>query len=284
MAKLKLSILQNAMHTLHHAIEHLGKAGVEQKRDEQGRHWDEDDHTVSWRNEHGHLCFMPLNFGRLPHVFELKFALLHLVQAAELLLKAYVQKCDPDSILVQPGSKKTIQFRAALDYTLERNPTLFSRDQIDLLRETKNFRNAIEHHEFVLDDAALRSRCIDFLAVCALISQSLLSVNLVEEFSWDGLGDQPDKAVEHLGTVLLSASYIGGSAARKAGELFVAANPGMHFNRCWSCGAKAVSSNSALCMGCGAEEIEELSGLGDWLEVEARLHKLRMRRNANNTD
>jgi hypothetical protein len=106
---LKLNLLQNALHTLHHAIEHLEWS---QDSDDSARErsFDHDDRSVSWR-EGSSLCFLAPDFTRLPAAYNLKFALLHLIQASELLLKSYVALQEPSAVFVSPGSKKTHQTR-----------------------------------------------------------------------------------------------------------------------------------------------------------------------------
>src|SRR6185437_11012166 len=85
-----------------------------------GRRFDSQDHTVEWRNQQGDLCFADAP-GKLPAVYNLKFALLHLIQAAELLLKCYMQKCEPAALFEKPGSRRTIDLRTALKFAAERN-------------------------------------------------------------------------------------------------------------------------------------------------------------------
>src|SRR2546428_4504693 len=121
---IRLNLRQNAIHTLYHAVEHLYWSDSDDRKE--GRHFDHDEHIVSWRDEHGHLCFPMADFSRLPAVYSLKFSLLHLIQAAELLLKAYVEQCDPAALFVKAGSRTTIGFRTALNFSVERNPTLLS--------------------------------------------------------------------------------------------------------------------------------------------------------------
>jgi len=100
---IKLDLRQNAMHTLYHAVEHLywSESDTDAK---EGRSFDHDEHMVQWRNDGGHLCFPLSDFTRLPAAFNLKFAALHLIQAAELLLKAYVEHCEPAALFVKAGS------------------------------------------------------------------------------------------------------------------------------------------------------------------------------------
>jgi hypothetical protein len=108
MRTIKLNLRQNALHTLHHAIEHL-KWSSDDTDARDGRIFDDHDHTVQWKDEHGSTYFAEST--RPPNIYELKFALLHLIQAAELLLKVYVQTCDPAALFMKPGSSRTIDLR-----------------------------------------------------------------------------------------------------------------------------------------------------------------------------
>ncbi len=274
---IKLNLRQNALHTLHHAVEHLHWSEVEtpQKR---GRSFNRDDHSVQWTTENGHLCSVAPDFTRLPLVYNLKFALLHLIQASELLLKSYVQQCEPTALFVRAGSRKTINLQTALNFTIERNPTLLAPGEVALLLEAKDFRNAIEHYEFDLGDKDLRTLCVDFLAICALLSQSLLSINIADAFSWDSVRDEPDEVAGYLSTILTSISETGRRPGRRAGELWVADNVSDRVFLCLNCGARAVSADRGICMGCGAEGDEDLvTLLEDFKTTILRTTELRKR-------
>jgi hypothetical protein len=267
----KLNLRQNAMHTLYHAVEHLywSESDTDSK---EGRSFDHDEHTVEWRNERGHLCFPVADFTRLPSFFNLKFALLHLIQAAELLLKAHVEQCEPAALFVKAGSQRTIDLRTALKFALQRHPTLLSRREHALLLEAKDIRNRIEHYEFDWAEARFRTLCTDFLAVCVLLSQALLSVNVVDAFSWDYLRDKPDVVAHYFSGLLARASKAGRDVARRSGDLWASANPDQFVFLCLNCGARAVSRERAVCMGCGSEGDEELVAL--MAEFEASIRRI----------
>ena len=196
-------------------MEHLHWSETEtDQRD--GRSFDRRDHSVQW-NENGHLCFTVPDFTRLPSAYNLKFALLHLIQASELILKSYVQRCEPAALFVKP---KTINLQTALNFMVGRNPNLLTPRKFALLLEAKSLRNAIEHYELEFSESKLRAICIDFLAICMLLTQSLLSINAVEAFSWDYLRNEPDEVADYLSTVLSYLSDSGQQSARRAGELW----------------------------------------------------------------
>ncbi len=264
-----LDLRRNAMHTLYHAVEHMYWAESEDDA-KKGRSYDHDEHTVEWVSEQGHLCFPLLDYTRLPAAYSLKFALLHLIQAAELLLKAYVEQCEPTAVFVKPGSRWTIDLKTALNFTVQRNPTLLSQSDIALLLEAKDLRNAVEHHQFGFAEAKLRLICADFLAICALLAQALLSISIADAFSWDYLRDEPDKVAQYLSTVLSKASDAGRRAVRRSGELWACSNPEQAVFLCLTCGARAVSAERGICMGCGAEGDEEFVGLLEDFEAFER--------------
>ncbi|MCX6625749.1 MAG: hypothetical protein NTY38_32730 [Acidobacteria bacterium] len=266
---LNLDLHWNAMHTLYHAVEHMyWSESQDDARD--GHSYNHDEHTVEWRNERGRLCFALADYTRLPVVYSLKFALLHLIQAAELILKAYVQRTEPEAVFQKPGSKRTINLRKALDFTVEHNPTLLSRSDIALLLEAKDLRDRVEHYEFGVEERGLRGICADFLGVCSLLAQALLAISIADAFSWDYLRDKPDKVADYLSTVLNSGSSTGLQAARRSGELWTSSNPDHPVFLCLNCGARAVSVDRGICMGCGAAGDEEIVGLMEDLEAAGR--------------
>ena len=272
--QIKLNLRQNAVHSLYHAVEHLYWSEAQSDARE-GRSYNHDEHTVEWRNEQGHQCFYLADFTRLPAVYSLKFALLHLIQAAELLLKAFVEKCDPNALFVKPGSRRTIDLRTALNFAVDRNPMLLSRPDYALLLEAKDIRNEIEHYEFAFEESRLRRICADFLAICALLAQALMSLNIADAFYWDCLRDEPDKVAEYMSEILSRASESGRAAAKRSGELWASSNPQQPVFLCLNCGARAVSTERGLCMGCGAEGDGELVALLEEFEgVERRVTEL----------
>jgi len=270
---MKLNLRQNALHTLQHAVEHLYWSEEEEV---EGRSFDEESHAVQWRNASGHQCFYvpELGFTRPPAAYNLKFALLHLIQGSELLLKSYLEQCDAAVLFVAPGSQRTISLRKALDLVLKRKPTLLTPSEVKLLLEAKGLRNVIEHYQFDLSESNLRTLCADFVALAALLAQQLHSMSLVEALSYDYLHDRPDRAADYLSTVLTQASTTGRFATRRAGELWAAGNSCHTPFLCLSCGARAVSSESRRCMGCGTEGDEDLAALiEDFCAILARPSK-----------
>jgi hypothetical protein len=261
---LKLNLLQNALHTLHHAIEHLQWA-AEETPARNGRVYDVADGSVSWANRDGHLCFQIPEFTRMPSEYNLKFSLLHLIQASELLLKTYVERCDPAALFIAQGSTRTINLQGALEFVTKRNPDLLTPAERALLLEAKHFRNAIEHYRLEMSADRLRAICIDFLAVCMLITQALLSINIANVFSWDYLDGRPDPVADYLASILVQATDVGRGSAKRTGDRWVSENQSQAVFLCWNCGARAVSRDRGVCMGCGSEWDEEIAELlEDW--------------------
>ena len=93
------------------------------------------------------------------------------------------------------------------------------------------------------------------------MSQTLLSVNLVEAFSWDCLRDKPDPVGDYLASVLRNAPPIGLRSAKKAGELWADENPIQNVFLCVNCGARSVSIDRGMCMGCGSEGNEDFAAM-----------------------
>ena len=163
---LKLDIKQNALHSLHHAIKLLYSASLED--DFNGRFFNDDDHFVEWHKD-GKISFSLADYTPLPSKYDLKFALLHLMQTAELILKAYISNINPEAIFVYSKKKKnrkTINAYEAIKFIETHKPNFLSTDEKTLVGNIKNIRNEIEHYKFEFDETKLKQDCIDFLALC----------------------------------------------------------------------------------------------------------------------
>jgi hypothetical protein len=162
----------------------------------------------------------------------------------------------------------------------QRNPSLLSPAEYALLLEAKEFRNRIEHYDFEGTEDRLRTICTDFLEICMLLAEMLLSVNIAEAFGWDYLRDCPDPVAQYLGSVVRGASKAGRDAAKRCGEHWASANLSEPVFRCLHCGARAVSRDRGVCMGCGAEGDEEIAALlEDFSDCARKILDLQRRTN-----
>lgn len=165
---------------------------------------------------------------------------------------------------------KTIGFREALKFTTARNPKLFTPDELALLLQAKDLRNNIEHYQFVFDAARVRMLCIDFIAICMLISQRLLSTNIVDAFSWDSISNKPDPVGDYLSSLMTEGSAIGNGATQKTASSWTSQNANEPVFLCLNCGARAVTRDRGVCMGCGVDGDEEIVTLLDEFETAVR--------------
>ncbi len=262
---MKLDIKQNALHTLYHAIEHL--AWAEEPTDSTDeRSFDEDSHCVEWLNQEGQQSFVCPEFTLPPAGYGRKFALLHLIQAVELILKAYVEEKDPDALFKRKNPDRTIRLDEALKFTVGFNPDLLSPDELALLLQAKDIRNKIEHYQIHYSDDILRQLCIDFLAICSYLTQHLLSISLLEAFSWDYLRDSQSSVGDFLPSLLGEVSDLGRQTTAKTGLRWASENLSERMFLCLNCGARTVSADQGTCMGCGIVSDERASQLVEELE------------------
>ena len=194
------------------------------------------------------------------------------------MLKAYIEQREPSALFLRPGSRKTIDFHSALNFTIERNPSLLSTAEVALLLQAKSLRNAIEHYSLDFSEERIRSLCNDFLAVCVLMAQALLSISIADAFSWDYLRDMPDEVAHYLSSVLSQISELGRGSVRRAGESWAAENSSDPVFLCLDCGTRTVSRDRGICMGCGTEGDEDIvTMLEEFQSAERTIANLRRR-------
>lgn len=250
---LKLNIKQNALHSLHHAIGLIHAASSDD--DFRGRVFNDDDHFVEWY-EDGRLQFSLSDYTPLPPTYSLKFVLLHLIQAVELVLKAYIADIDPQAIFIHKKgviTNKTIGMYDALKFIEMHKPGLLSDAEKVLLGKVKDLRNNVEHHEFEFGKLALKQMCIDFLALSAYLTQSLLSINLLEIFDYDALRDRTDPVSGFLQHVLSGSSILGKVSLTNTGRLWAEKKQNKETYLCMYCNERSLSAEREVCMGCGVE-------------------------------
>jgi hypothetical protein len=255
---IKLSLKQNAFHTLRHAIEHLGMAAEEDVLPSDQK-WDKTGEYVV--SNGGRTFWSPGLLGKRPAIYNLKFALLHLIQSCELLLKAHlVETQGPESILDSKNAQRTITIFRALTRVGADVRGLLTKEEFELLSHANDLRNQIQHHEFEFEDDRLRQLCVDFLVICSFLSQKLFGVNVAEELSYD------DDAVGYLSTLGDKLSSDGRKTAGRIAADWLTQNPAEEKLLCMSCGTRAFALSKGCCMACGAEGNEEASKAADELE------------------
>ena len=108
---IKLNLKQNAFHSLYHAIEHLGQI-ADDPDEVDGRSFHHDSHSVVHRSGSGSTIYYSGNaFTKPASIYNYKFAILHLIQSLELLIKAYLHSVDPDLIYEDANKERTISLR-----------------------------------------------------------------------------------------------------------------------------------------------------------------------------
>jgi hypothetical protein len=241
--KIKLDMKQNALHSIHFAIEVIYNFKNISEKD----------------NEFNFLYHDVEKFSPPPAVYNLKFALLHLIQATELILKEYIFNIDSKRIFTSKGN--TISLTEALNITTEINPNIFLPEELDFINKAKNLRNCIEHYKFDTSKHELKTFCLDFLALCCYLSEKLLLTNLAEKFDFNFIKEEPNPIIELLADNLSDISEIGKKFISKTGVSWANRNISDQTFLCIFCGEKTASLNKNICMGCIAEGDEEASVL-----------------------
>jgi hypothetical protein len=258
---IKLDLKQNAFHTLRHGIEHLAWASMDDESSS-GRKWDRDSDCVVWKRD-GREVFQPVGpLARRPARYNLKFALLHLIQSCELLLKAHlVETRGASSILDGKGGQKTITIHKALSLASSSVEGLLTSDEFELLCRANDLRNQLQHYELAYAADVLHQICMDFLVICCFLSQKLFGVNVVSELMYDPWNDGQDPLGDYLSTMAGQLSPDSRPTTDKIAADWLARNPREHAMLCINCGSRAFVPASGVCTACGAEGDERVSFL-----------------------
>lgn len=272
-----LTLKQNAFHTLRHAIEHLSLASAKESANE--RRWDYQNEGLVWTRD-GSKMFMPAGpLAKRPAAYNLPFALLHLIQASELLLKAHLVEAHGPASILENGGPKTITIYKALKLTASRVVELLTVQEWELLCRANELRNHLQHHELAYREAVLRGLCIDFLAVCCLLSQKLLGVNVVSELMYDPWTDEQDPLGNMLSEIAGQLSGATRPTTDKIAADWLARNPQEETMLCIACGSRAFVPITSVCVACGAEGDVQTSVLVyELIEVTDQIVKARQRR------
>jgi hypothetical protein len=255
---IKLSLKQNAYHSLYHAIEHIIEAERSYEEEYQ-RKFDADAFTVEWKRKDGRLSFYLIDgFCRPDSSYNYKFAILHLIQAAELFLKAFLHSKDPLSIFERSNSRRTITLDESMKRVLRLEPCLLTPEQAGLVLQAKDIRNSLEHFSCEISKSTARHLCLDLIALNSMLSQKFFSVNIIEEFSFDPWTDSEDTVGTVLGTLMSELSQPGIQSSTQIAEIWRNMNPDDILYMCFNCGAKTASVSKGVCLVCGEPTDEEI--------------------------
>lgn len=256
---IKLNLKQNALHSLYHAIEHLGM--VEDYFEPTDRFFDPDSHSLEWKEENGATIFYCGNFVRPPSNYNYKFVILHLIQGLELLVKSYIESKEPDAIFKDKKKKKTISLREGLPKLLSLDPGLLNIQQITLIQQANDIRNTIEHYEFSYATKEARNIALEFLSISNYLAYKFFDINLAEEFSYDPWNNKEDP----VGFILEGLFYKIGVAGRDANDnlaiLWKQRNDNDTLYLCLQCGTRAASVAKGCCIVCTSPTEEDIGKL-----------------------
>lgn len=282
--KLKLNLKNNALHTLYHAVEHLISARRDTEK-EVDRLFHPDTHIIEWKNKSGHLSFYVEGYNKPPARYEYKFALLHLIQASELLMKAHIAEINEAEIFSSPKKTRTIGMRECTKKIASYYPDLLTPGQVSLLFRSKDIRNEIEHFRFDYKESDVKSMCHDLLAIAGLFSMKFYKISLAREFSFDPWRDDTDPVGTYLEHLIPETSLFGRCASKEVASLWALLKPEEQLYLCLNCGAKGASSQTDTCVVCGTLGDKELAEtIQDLEEIANQISKLKSKRASNKSN
>lgn len=268
---IKLDLFQNGLHSLYHGVEHLRQALASEKDDDIAA-YDPRDGTVTRRMPDGRTSWSLVAYSRPPDIYGIKFAILHLIQAVELLVKAYLARSDQAAIRERPGSDRTIPMRTAVTRLANERPHLLDPEHLDLVMRAGDVRNAIEHSAFAYEFARMKEMAIDFLAVSSYLSATLHDINIVEVFQYDPYTDGFDDNIgDTIALLLGERTALTDQVVERHAAEWAAKNPGERLLLCITCGARGGNVTTDLCVVCGADVDTEVAVILDELSAAAEV-------------
>jgi hypothetical protein len=253
---LKLDLIPNAYHSLYHAIEHMGQAEEDLQSEAE---FDHHDHAIVWRHEDGGTSFLIGNlFTKSPPLYNYKFAILHLAQALEIIIKGYLHEEVPGIIFRSAKSRMTISLHESVRLLVEKEPGVLDESQRALILQTKDIRNTIEHSQFNFSVENIRGIAIDILSICNYLTYRLFDVRLVDEINWDPWTGDFDPVAGVAQRLLSQATERGFASHHTSVEIWKKRNPQDTLYLCLACGAFGASTREGNCIVCGEPTDEQV--------------------------
>lgn len=263
---LKLSLIQNALHSIEHGIEHL-EAAIDDESLRQLARFDARDGSVSVSTQDGTISsYTDGSLTKLPQAYGLKFAILHLIHGVELLVKAHLEQNLPGSTVARRGAGRSIAMAAAVKRLANDRPGLLDPAHLEMLLRTREIRNQIEHAELHMPWAVARRTAVDFLSIANYLAFALHSIRLAEVFSFDPYHETSNRAGEALTLLLSETSPITVEMVQRVASEWAASKPVERLLLCFRCGARGLSRIEEKCVACGADDGLEIAIMADELD------------------
>ncbi|MBI4301567.1 MAG: hypothetical protein HY664_03080 [Chloroflexi bacterium] len=248
-ASFTFSLLQNGLDSFFHALEHLALV-----KD------NEDDRSESDSRFYDAHYSPPAHYNH-------KWAILHLVQAIELLLKESLSRISPDLIFYTSGKQRSVDLTEAAKRLRQQSPHTLLDGEMDVLAQALFLRNQIQHFSFAFSRIQCDAIVRDLLSFLRRYCYRELGVDVVEYFGWD---PRKEDFREFVSTVLqqFAPNERKSQSDRQYLKDWSANNPGVGLHLCIACGLRSVAEPEYRCLVClyewgkeTTEVIEELKSL-----------------------
>ncbi len=182
----KLDLRNNAFNSIYQGLIHLDRAVSEDYNiRSKDIEFDHEEQIVTYKRNGKLTFYLDELYYIPPKYYELKFSILQFIHGIELLLLDVVKSINENEIYESANSKKTINFRKALNKTKGIIPDLLSETQIESLKICKELRNDLEHFEIQSNYNELYKVTSQLLSIVNSIFQTYLNLNLVRFYEFD---------------------------------------------------------------------------------------------------
>ncbi|MHA2017192.1 MAG: hypothetical protein ACTSXY_02855 [Promethearchaeota archaeon] len=251
MLEFKLDLKQNAFHSIFQALKHIEQSYLHENDGNAGVEFDHDEQMTSYKRNGKEYFYIDDFYYEPPGYYQLKFAILLLIQSIELLVLEIVKSNNTEDIFLNKEKQITINFYTAINKIKEINPKILTEEQTKRLIIYKKIRNKLEHFEIQSDFKSLYKIVVNLFSIIDTIFQIHFKINLYDFYSFDCWKNDFDEKYSDIIKNILSDSYkMKPMINPKVVNKWITDNPEDKLTFCICCNQVSYSLKADRCLYC----------------------------------